>query len=166
MAKRASEKKLTTSELIVQKLKETFDRSGGDNTDTGTVWVMAVAATSLHQDLQNREKNSCEQKPLHRVRVVLRTSDPSEGANPYVDGSDFFLEVSEQRQTAEFVWEDDSFANAPLLHGSDVLTAIQWAAGLTDSLLCIRLKDPFLNETKQQNSGSKTNPETKGDEEA
>lgn len=151
MAERASTKKLTTSDLIVQKLKETFDR-GDDSTDSGNVWVMAVSAAPFLEEQRTIKRDVLgELSPSHRVRVVLRTSEPSEGDNPYVDGSDFFLEVDEQCQTAEFVWEEESFADAPILHGSEVLTAIQWASELDEALLCVRLKDPFsTRETKRR----------------
>lgn len=46
MAKRTSGKKLTVNELILQKLKETFDRNENVTADrNGTnVWIMLVAA--------------------------------------------------------------------------------------------------------------------------
>lgn len=164
MAERASEKKLTTNELIVQKLKETFDRNG-DNADSGNVWVMAVAATPFCDD-QNGSKNVLgEPKPTHRVRTVLRTSEPGEGANPYVDGSDFFLEVDERQQSVEFVWEEESFADAPHLHGSEVLTAIRWTGELDEALLCVRLEDPFQPRTDQTKPKDTTRQGTReGDE--
>lgn len=143
MAERTSAQKLTTSELIVQKLKETFDRKGVAPDEGSNVWVMAAAAKSFQ--VGEEEKLFLElgsHRPTHRVRVVLRTSDEQE-SNPYVDGTDFFLEVDERRQLAEFVWEEESFADAPHLHGSEVLTAIKWTSGLSEVLLCVRIEDPF-----------------------
>lgn len=156
MADRTSAKKLTTGELIVQKLKETFDRNGGDNA-SGNVWVMAIAAAPFLEGQQNNGSNEPDNPmPSHRVRVVLRTSEPEEGANPYVDGSDFFLEVDERRQSAEFVWEEECFNDAPHLHGSEVLTAIRWTSELDEALLCVRLEDPFLTRKTQTKLGDTT----------
>lgn len=146
MAQRRSAKKLTASELIVQKLKETFDRKGASQ-EKGLSW----------------EPGS--RRPTHHVRVVLRTSDAQE-ANPYVDGWDFFLEVDEQQHSAEFVWEDESFANAPLLHGSEVLTAIRWTSELAETLLCIRLEGPFSTKTTERLAQNETKQETKEVDEA
>lgn len=164
MAERTSSKRLTATELIVRKLKETFDRKGAAPNEGSSVWVMAATATTFQKGEEDNglTKMPDGHRPTHRVRVVLRTSHGWE-ANPYVDGTDFFLEVDEQRQTVEFVWEEASFADAPSLHGSEVLTAIQWAAELTNSLLYTCLSDPFLNETKCQQTGDATK-QTKGDE--
>lgn len=108
MAERPSGKKLTESELIVQKLKETFDRNAIAEDEGVNLWVMAASATPFQEGEENELSLKPELsilKPSHRVRVVLRTSDAQAGTNPYVDGSDFFIAVDEQRQTAEFVWD-------------------------------------------------------------
>jgi hypothetical protein len=163
MAERTGAKKLTANELIVRKLKETFDREGIDDADGANVWVMAAAAKPFQQGEENEPaRKPSSQKPTHRVRVVLRTTDAQIGTNPYVDGSDFFLAVDEKQQTAEFVWEDESFADAPLLHGSEVLTAIRWTTELAESLLCVRLEDPFSTKTAPRRPGNETKQETKG----
>lgn len=149
MAERTSAKKLTADELIVQKLKETFERKGSAQDEGSNVWVMA-AAVKLYQG-----KGDCllvrEPGPSHCVRVVLRTSDALE-TNPYVDGSDFFLAVDEQSQTVEFVWEDERFADTPLLHGSEIITAIRWTSEMDEALLCLRLEDPFRSKTTKTHS--------------
>ncbi|RAV00170.1 hypothetical protein [Paenibacillus sp. YN15] len=165
MAEPTSAKKLTANELLVRKLKETFDRKGSPPNEGSNVWVMAAAAKPFQKGEDNGLTKIPDDghRPTHRVRVVLRTSHAWE-ANPYVDGSDFFLEVDEQQQKAELVWEEDCFADAPSLHGSEVLTAIQWATELTNSLLYVCLSDPFLNETKRQQTGDATK-QTGGDEE-
>lgn len=143
MAERTSAKKLTASELIVQKLKETFDRKGTVPDEGSNVWVMAAATKPFQEGAENGlSQEPGSRRPTHRVRVVLRTSDAHE-ANPYVDGSDFFLEVDERRQSAEFVWEEECFADAPHLHGSEVQTAIRWTSELDEALLCVRFEDPF-----------------------
>ena len=84
-----------------------------------------LAASEAFSDLlaENLPYPLSDQKPTHRVRVVLRTTDTQSGTNPYVDGSDFFLAVDEQQQTADFVWEDESFGDVPLFHGGDVASA-------------------------------------------
>ncbi|MEK4360707.1 hypothetical protein NYE48_27240 [Paenibacillus sp. FSL M7-1455] len=87
-----------------------------------------------------------DRKPTHRVRVVLRTTDAQTGTNPYVDGSDFFLAVDEQEQTADFVWEDVSFGDAPLFHGGDLPSAVRWVKELGEPFHCL-YDDPFLSTT-------------------
>jgi hypothetical protein len=82
-------------------------------------------------------------KPTHRIRVVLRTTDAQTGTNPYVDGSDFFLAVDEQQQTADFVWEDECFGETPLFHGGDVASAVRWVKELGEPFHC-QYSDPFL----------------------
>ena len=145
MAERSSGNKLTANELVLQKLKETFDRNENVAVDSnGTnVWVM-LAATEPLSDLlaENLPYPLTDRKPTHRVRVVLRTTDALAGTNPYVDGSDFFLAVDEHQQEAEFVWEEESFAEAPAFHGGDVASAILWAKELGEPFY-VQLKDPF-----------------------
>jgi len=146
MAERPSRKKLTVNELILRKLKETFDRNEVVTTNiNGTnVWVMLVTAEPF-SDLQveNLSFPLTEQMPTHSARVVLRTTDAQTGTNPYVDGSDFFLAVDEKQQTADFVWEDESFGEAPLFHGGDVASAVRWVKELGELLHC-QYNDPFL----------------------
>ncbi|MHA6481651.1 hypothetical protein ACX1C1_07080 [Paenibacillus sp. strain BS8-2] len=146
MAERPSGKKLTANELVLQKLKETFERNGNVTSDcNGTnVWVMLVAAEPLSDLLvENLPYPLTGQKPTHRIRIVLRTTDAQAGTNPYVDGSDFFLAVNEQQQTADFVWEDESFGDAPLFHGGDVASASLWVKELSEPFH-VQLEDPFL----------------------
>jgi len=162
MAERTNSKKLTANELIVQKLKETFDRKGAVPNEGSNVWVMTVAAKPFQEGVENGlSQEPGSRKPTHLVRVVLRTSDAQE-TNPYVDGSDFFLEVDEQRQTAEFVWEEESFADAPLLHGSEVLTAIKWTSELDETLLCVRLEDPFRAKSTRAQPGDEEARDRRG----
>lgn len=78
MAERPSGKKLKENELVLQKLKETFDRNENVTVDSnGTnVWVMLVAAEPLSDLLaENLPHPLSGRKPTHRVRVVLRTTD-------------------------------------------------------------------------------------------
>lgn len=82
MVERTGGKKLTANELVLQKLKETFERNGIVNADSnGTnVWVMLVAAepfSDLH--VENLSYQLTVQKPTHRARVVLF---PSLGESP------------------------------------------------------------------------------------
>jgi hypothetical protein len=146
MAERSSGKKLTANELALQKLKETFERNEHVtiNCNGTNIWVMLVAAKPFSNLLEeNLSYPLTDQKPTHRVRVVLRTTDAQAGTNPYVDGSDFFLAVDEQQQTADFVWEDDSFGDAPLFHGGDIASALLWVKDLGEPFHD-QLKDPFL----------------------
>jgi hypothetical protein len=146
MAERKSGKKLTADELVLKKLKKTFDRDENvtaDNNGTN-VWVMLVAAEPFSDLLEKIPPYQLfGQKPTHRVRVVLRTTDAQTGTNPYVDGSDFFLAVDEQQQMADFVWEDESFGEAPLFHGGDVASAVRWVKELGEPFHC-QYSDPFL----------------------
>lgn len=84
----------------------------------------------------------------HRARVILRTTDARVGTNPYVDGSDFFLTVDDQRQEADFVWEEESFADAPAFHGGDVASAFLWVKDLGEPFH-VQYKDPFLTSEQQ-----------------
>ncbi|GIO12189.1 hypothetical protein J19TS2_17440 [Cohnella xylanilytica] len=60
MAERTSSKKPTASELIVQKLKETFDRKGTSLDEGSNVWVMAAAAkTKVPLEVPHRSVKSC-----------------------------------------------------------------------------------------------------------
>ncbi|MFE0555072.1 hypothetical protein ACFW1P_03920 [Paenibacillus sp. NPDC058910] len=106
MAERPSGKKLTANELVLRKLKETFDRNGNVTADSDetNIWVMLAALKPFSDQLEEHLPYPLSgRKPTHRVRVVLRTIDAQTGTNPYVDGSDFFLSVDEQQQTADFV---------------------------------------------------------------
>jgi hypothetical protein len=150
MAERPSGKKLRANELVLQKLKETFDRNENAVDSNGTnVWVMLAAAEPFSDLLEkNLPYPPSDQKPTHRIRVVLRTTDAQTGTNPYVDGSDFFLAVNEQRQEADFVWEEESFAEAPTFHGGDVASAVLWVKELGE-LFHIQYKDPFLTSQER-----------------
>ncbi|MDQ0060739.1 hypothetical protein [Paenibacillus harenae] len=152
MAERPSGKKLTANELVLQNLKESFDRNENvtDNNSNGTnVCVMLVAAEPFASNDENGLGPSLDElKPTHRVRLVLRTTDAQAGTNPYVDGSNFFLAVDQQRQEAVFVWEEESFANAPAFHGGDVASAVLWVKELGE-LFHVQYKDPFLTSQER-----------------
>ncbi|MDB5054115.1 MAG: hypothetical protein JWM44_2165 [Bacilli bacterium] len=152
MAERPSGKKLTANELVLKKLKETFERNGNVAVDSsGTnVWVMLIAAEPIFDLLaENLPYPLSGQKPTHRVRVVLRTTDAQSGTNPYVDGSDFFLAVDELQQTADFVWEDESFGDDPLFHGGDVASAVLWAKELGEPFH-VQYNNPFLDKEQRK----------------
>jgi hypothetical protein len=151
MAEKPSGKTLTANELVLQKLTETFERNGNVAADSsGTnVWVMLVAAEPLaYGEESSFRRTPSEQKPTHRVHVVLRTTDARAGTNPYVDGSDLFLAIDEQRQEADFVWEEESFADAPAFHGGDVASAILWAKELGEPFH-VQYRDPFLTSEQR-----------------
>ncbi|MEC0371145.1 hypothetical protein [Paenibacillus chibensis] len=146
MAQRPSGRKMTANELVLQKLKMTFDRreAVADNINWTNVWVMLVVSEPFSDLLvENLSYPLTEQMPTHRARVVLRTTDAQTGTNPYVDGSDFFLAVDEKQQTADFVWEDESFGEAPLFHGGDVASSVRWVKELGEPFHC-QYSDPFL----------------------
>lgn len=146
MAERTSGKKLTANELVLQKLKETFNRNENVTVDSnGTnVWVMLVAVKPI-AELQKESLSYAVQTqiPTHQVRVVLRTSDSQTEPNPYVDGTDLFLAVDEQQQTADFVWEEETLGDAPLFHGGEVSSALAWARKLEEPFH-FQYDDPFL----------------------
>lgn len=146
MAESPSGKKLTANKLVLQKLKQTFERNENvtDDCNGTNIWVMLIAAEPFSDLLVgNLSYPPTEQKPTHLVRVVLRTTDAQTGTNPYVDGSDFFFAVDEQQQTADFVWEDESFGDVPLFHGGDIASAVRWVKKLGEPFH-VQLKDPFL----------------------
>ena len=89
MAERPSGKKLTANELVLRKLNETFNTSGQE-TGHCNVWVMLAAVVPFGKSstLPSWPLPSTEERPSHHARVVVRTS-VDDGANPYVDGSDF-----------------------------------------------------------------------------
>jgi hypothetical protein len=146
MAERPCGKKLMANELVLQKLRETFEQNENITTNSnGTnVWVMLVATKSI-AELQKESLPYAVQTqvPTHQVRVVLRTSDAQTGPNPYVDGTDLFLAINEQQQTAEFVWEDETLGDAPLFHGGEVTSSLAWTRKLVEPFY-IQFNDPFL----------------------
>lgn len=51
--------------------------------------------------------------------------------------------VDEEKQTAEFVWEDLWIDGPPVFHGGAVPDALKWVRELAEPFY-IQLKDPFL----------------------
>ncbi|GAB7057312.1 MULTISPECIES: hypothetical protein [Paenibacillus] len=146
-----SQDTLSMEELILQKLRETFDRNGNisiDSDSISNVWVMLAAVVPLPTDrspfasLPNIRSSKTE-NPTHLARVVLRTTDAVQGTNPYVDGTDFSFIVNESRQTADFLWEGGPFSEAPAFNGGDVPSAIEWVKSFATPLY-VQFKDPFL----------------------
>lgn len=147
---------MSSNELILKKLKDTFDQTitGENPADVpDSVWVMAVAAKPFTFDqtvesfyptamVENTDWYSLPTQPKHFVRVILRTAS-EQGANPYVDGTDFCMIVNELRQTAEFFLENTCFEAAPKYEGSDISTAIAWLKQLGEPI-CLQLNDPYL----------------------
>ncbi|OBZ08333.1 hypothetical protein A8L34_23730 [Bacillus sp. FJAT-27264] len=152
MAKRTSEQPLTASELIIKKLKETFDQNGNilKESNTTNIWLMSVAAIAFDPHKHTLPFQTTDDRiPTHYIRVILRTSDAQTGSNPYVDGSDFFLIVDESKQTADFVAEEESFDEAPQFHGGDIPSALSWLKTLTEPLLYLSIHDPFLTAAQR-----------------
>jgi len=146
----------TATELILQKLQDTFDEDGNileDPHSSGNVWLMLAAIIPfgdkeemrplLPYGVQLPSKSSNDTIPTHIARVVLRTSDAQQGTNEYVDGTDFCFVVDETNQAADFVWEEESFGDAPKFHGGDIQSAIEWLRAVGDPVYR-QFKDPFL----------------------
>ncbi|MZQ82717.1 hypothetical protein GQF01_11455 [Paenibacillus sp. 5J-6] len=139
MAERQSGKKLNAIELILNQLKETFNR----NELECNIWLMAVAVVSFREStaLPSWIPSHSVERPSHQARVVVRTST-SEGDNPYVDGSDFFFVVNLESQTVEFVWAEECLGYSPEYHGGTIEAAIAWARLVSEPCL-VRLDDPY-----------------------
>ncbi|MEF3309601.1 hypothetical protein PV433_11930 [Paenibacillus sp. GYB004] len=150
-------------DLLLQKLRETFDRNGdifGSTDSHGNVWVMCVTAIPYHASKTSflpvslQAPSQCtfrtlnDRNPTHFARVLLRTTDPRNGTSPFVDGSDFCFHIDEEGQIAEFVWEETCFEDGPKFHGGDVPSALTWATEMSVPLY-VQFHDPFL--TPEQN---------------
>ncbi|MDQ0048449.1 hypothetical protein J2T18_002749 [Paenibacillus polymyxa] len=152
MAKRTSKHLLTANQLIIQKLKETFNQNGNilEEPNNTNVWLMSVAVIPFDPHKHTLPFQITDDRiPTHYIRVILRTSDAQTGSNPYVDGSDFFLIVNEADQTADFVGEEESFDEAPQFHGGDIPSALFWLKILTEPLLYLCIQDPFLTSAQR-----------------
>ncbi|OMD12606.1 hypothetical protein NSS98_30785 [Paenibacillus sp. FSL E2-0274] len=152
MAKRTSKHQLTANELIIQKLKETFNQNGNilEEPNNTNLWLMSVTAIPFDPHIHTLPFQTTDERiPTHYTRVILRTSDAQTGSNPYVDGSEFFLTVDESNQTADFVGEEESFDEAPQFHGGDLPSALSWLKTLSESLLYLTIQDPFLTAAQR-----------------
>jgi hypothetical protein len=135
----------SVNELQIKKLIEEFNVCGLNESNHQNVWVMAAAAIPFAEtpktapllpyallgsnNYRGKEDDDIRRSyldigtPTHIVRVVLRTTDQN-GTSDYVDGTDLFMIVNEEKQTAEFIWEDLWIEGPPILHGGTVTDAL------------------------------------------
>lgn len=154
----------STNELLIKRLESEFAYSGLNNSNQQNVWIMAAAAIPFAEtqetapllpyalpgssNYRGKEDDDIRRsyldigKPTHIVRIVLRTTD-QKGTNDYVDGTDLFMVVDENKQTAEFIWEDLWIEGPPVFHGGTVPAALAWVRELAEPFY-LQLKDPFL----------------------
>jgi hypothetical protein len=158
----SSDNDLSVADLILRKLKETFDRDGNilnDPDSAGNVWVMLAVVIPFPngkeaggfmphsvQKLMKGGESDVEiaKVPTHVARVVLRTTDARVGTSRYVDGSDFCFTVDKTKQTAYFTWEEESIEDAPKFHGGDIPSVLDWVLSLNVPPHYTQFKDPFL----------------------
>lgn len=153
-------------ELIIDKIKAEFEHNelklNSTEFDTN-VWVLAVATVPFEEEIENsaflpynlrgaeyyeeekdssaRDYNLSRVIPTHLVRVVLGMSS-SFGPSMYVDGTDVYLTVNTENQTAEFVWEEVWVETAPKFQGGTVSDALKWIKQMVEPHY-IQLTDPF-----------------------
>lgn len=154
----------SANELQIKKLIEEFNTNDLINSAQQNVWVMAAAAIPFAEtpktalllpyalpgssNYRGKEDDDIRHSyldigtPTHIVRVVLRTTDQN-GTCDYVDGTDLFMIVNEEKQTAEFIWEDLWIEGPPIFHGGTVPDALVWVRELAEPFY-LQLKDPFL----------------------
>lgn len=154
----------STNELLIKRLDSEFAHNGLNISNQQNVWIMAAAAIPFAEtpktapqlpyalpgssNYRGKEDDDIRRsyldigKPTHIVRIVLRTTDQN-GTNDYVDGTDLFMIVDEEKQTADFVWEDLWIEGPPIFHGGTVPDALKWVRELAEPFH-IQLKDPFL----------------------
>ncbi len=154
----------TTTELLIKRLNSEFAIKGLDHSIQQNVWIMAAAAIPFaetpktapllpyalpgNSNYRGKEDDDIRRTymdvgtPTHIVRIVLRTSD-QRGTSDYVDGTDLFMIVDEEKQTAEFVWEDLWIDGPPIFHGGTVPAALAWVRELAEPFY-LQFKDPFL----------------------
>lgn len=153
-------------ELIIDRLKAEFEHNHlkTDSTEFDTnVWVLAAAVIPFEEKIENsaflpfnlkganyydensdipaREYYLSRGTPTHIVRVVLGMSSPA-GTLPYVDGTDVYLIVDGEKQTADFIWEEVWVEGAPKFHGGTIPDALKWIRQMTEAIY-IQTIDPF-----------------------
>lgn len=156
-------------QLILERLKTEFEHNNlkPDSTEFNTnVWIMAAAAIPFEENIENsaflpynleganyydeqtdvqaRDYYLSQGTPTHIVRVVLGMSSPS-GTSPYVDGTDVYLNVDEDKQTADFIWEEVWAEGPPKFHGGTTPDALKWVKQMTEPFY-IQREDPFMRE--------------------
>jgi len=149
----------TVNELILEKLKEEFERNGYNPEQQmfdDNVWVMAAAVVPFSEtpetaeflpysldDAVLRESYLDSGRPTHIVRIVLRTNG-SFGLSEYVDGTDIYFSVDFEQQKADcHIWSDTWIEGPPKLEGSPIPSAIAWLKLLAEPSY-VQFDDPFL----------------------
>jgi hypothetical protein len=127
---------MKVAELILDKIKETFEHNGNTflNREGTNVWLMASAMLASPEDMI--------EDGVLTVRLVLRTTDMS-GTNPYVDGTDVYVCVDEESEIVEFAREELWIDGPPIFHGGTIPAALAWLRELAEPFY-LQLKDPFL----------------------
>lgn len=149
----------TVNELILERLKEEFERNGYNPAKQmldDNVWVMAAAVIPFEEksevaeflpysldDVTLRELYLSQGRPTHIVRVVLRTNGPY-GLCEYVDGTDIYFSVDQKKQEAEcLVWAETWIEGPPKFEGGSVTSALSWVKGMAEPIYIQRI-DPFM----------------------
>ncbi|MEF2243823.1 hypothetical protein [Paenibacillus sp. IITD108] len=149
----------TVNELILERLKEEFERNGYNPAQQmfdDNVWVMTAAVIPFEEELEVadllpysledvtlRESYLNQGKPTHIVRVVLRTNG-SYGLCEYVDGTDVYFSVDRKKQKADcLVWSDTWVEGPPKFEGGSVESSLSWVRRMGEPFI-IFVKDPFI----------------------
>lgn len=87
----------------------------------GDIHLLAIAETQI----QIHEKK----RPVHQVRVAL-TFKEGDTVNPYYDGTDLFVTISES--SIEFTLEKEWVDGPPAIEGSPIEFALGWVSELVE----------------------------------
>ncbi|WP_142067163.1 hypothetical protein [Brevibacillus sp. AG162] len=154
-------------ELIIERIKAEFEQNklkpDSNEFDTN-VWVIAVAIIPFEESIENSaflpytikgaeyydEKNDVpareyylsEGTPTHIVRVLLGMSTLAD-ISSYVDGTDIYLVVDVEKQTADFIWEEVWVEGAPKFHGGTIPHALAWVKQMKEPLF-IQYEDHLI----------------------
>ena len=156
-------------DLIINRLASEYAFKNLNGPNRQNVWIMAAAAIPFAEtpktapllpyalpgssNYRGKEDDDIRRAymdvgmPTHIVRIVLRTTDQN-STSDYVDGTDLFMVVDENKQTAEFIWEDLWIDGPPVFHGGTVPAALAWVRELAEPFY-LQLKDPFLTPMQQ-----------------
>ncbi|MFF2017805.1 hypothetical protein [Paenibacillus sp. NPDC058177] len=86
----------------------------------GEIHFLAIAK----KQIQVHEK----ERPVHQVRVAL-TFQEGATVNPYYDGTDLFVTISED--SIQFTLEEEWAESPPTIEGSPIEFALSWVSQLT-----------------------------------
>ncbi|EFM09532.1 hypothetical protein PaecuDRAFT_3579 [Paenibacillus curdlanolyticus YK9] len=127
---------------VLPLLHEQFSHNGLEESYQQNVWVMAASVAPYLLSPYPHDVSNRSPIPTHTLRVVLRTTDEF-GTNPYVDGTEIYLNVDEETNTAGLVWVDLWEEGSPIFHGGTIVDALKWVRGLNEPFY-IQLEDPFI----------------------